>query len=167
MVYPDMGWLLFRGPDQLSESLVYNVSYLGADEETFTLNFSRGSWAVYAQYFNILYLGRSGYRKVMESCLANAKRFAEALEQSGNFTVLSDLGLPIVAFEFKQDPGFTKDQLAHKMKERNWMLPVYQLPKNLEGRKIMRVVFRPDFTQQMTDFLFEALDEEHRGLARF
>jgi glutamate decarboxylase len=164
MVYPDMGWLLFRDTNQLHDSLVYKVSYLGDEEETFTLNFSRGSWAIYAQYFNILHYGREGYKHTMEDCMSNATRFASYLRESGRFEVLSDLELPIVAFRFSQDPGFTKQQYAHRMKERNWMLPVYQLPKNLEGQYIMRVVFRPDMTEQMTDFLWNTMDEEYTNL---
>lgn len=160
MVYPDMGWLIFRDDSQLHESLVYRVSYLGAEEETFTLNFSRGSWALYAQYFNILFLGKEGYKEVMEECLYNANRFAAYLNESEDFEVLSDLKLPIVAFKFKGKPKFTERHFAHRMKEHNWMLPVYDLPKNMEGQKIMRVVFRPDITEQMTDFLWDKMKSE-------
>jgi glutamate decarboxylase len=166
LVYPDMGWLVFREPKFLDESLVYRVSYLGAEEETFTLNFSRGSWALYAQYFNILHLGHDGYTEIMQDCLSNAKKFAGYLAESNKFEVLSDLELPIVAFRFKEKPKFTENQFAHRMKEQNWMLPVYELPKNLEGQKIMRVVFRPDMSDQMTDFLCQAMDRAYEDLTQ-
>ena len=164
LVYPDMGWLIFRDDEQLHDSLVYNVSYLGAEEETFTLNFSRGSWPLYAQYFNILYYGQEGYREMMMECTLNARKFAEYLSESGRFEVLSDLMLPIVAFRFKDNPPFTENQLAHRMKETNWMLPVYELPKNLEGQKIMRVVFRPDMSDQMTEFLWNTINDSYNSL---
>jgi glutamate decarboxylase len=166
LVYPDMGWLVFREPKFLDESLVYRVSYLGAEEETFTLNFSRGSWALYAQYFNILHLGHDGYTEIMQDCLSNAKKFAGYLAESNKFEVLSDLELPIVAFRFKEKPKFTENQFAHRMKEQNWMLPVYELPKNLEGQKIMRVVFRPDMSDQMTEFLCQAMDRAYEDLTQ-
>lgn len=42
------------------------------------------------------------------------------------------------------------------------MFPVYELPKNLEGQKIMRVVFRLDMSEQMTDFLWKAIIETYQ-----
>jgi glutamate decarboxylase len=166
MVYPEMGWLIFRDENQLHESLVYKVSYLGAEDETFTLNFSRGSWAIYAQYFNILHYGKDGYKGIMRECMFNAHKFASYLNESNRFEILSDLELPIVAFRFQKDSGFTKQDYAHRMKERNWMLPVYELPKNLEGQYIMRVAFRPNMTEQMTDVLWKTMDEEYTNLEK-
>jgi glutamate decarboxylase len=40
MVYPGIGWLVFREPDDLPEDLVFYENYLGETDATFTLNFS-------------------------------------------------------------------------------------------------------------------------------
>ena len=43
MVYPGIGWLIFRDPEELPEDLVFYENYLGETDATFTLNFSTGS----------------------------------------------------------------------------------------------------------------------------
>ena len=76
----------------------------------------RGSWPLYAQYFNIIHMGKDGYTDVMNECQSNAEKFAALLTESGRFEVLSDLQLPIVAFRFKEDVPFTERHYAHRMK---------------------------------------------------
>jgi hypothetical protein len=39
-------------------------------------------------------------------------------------------------------------------------------PKHLEGQKIMRVVFRPDMSDQMTGFLCQAMDRAYEDLTQ-
>ncbi|CAI5519986.1 unnamed protein product [Closterium sp. Naga37s-1] len=42
LTYPGIAWLLFRNDRCLPQELIYHVDYLGEDQPTFTLNFSRG-----------------------------------------------------------------------------------------------------------------------------
>ncbi|MDA8333761.1 MAG: glutamate decarboxylase [Peptococcaceae bacterium] len=128
LVYPGLGWLLFKHAGDLPEDLVFYVNYLGDTMPTYTLNFSRGSGMVMAQYYNLLRLGYAGYKSIMENCLANARYFAGRLVASGLFDVLSTMELPIVTFRFRQKAGFTPFQLSRKLRERGWMLPAYNLP---------------------------------------
>ena len=65
LVYPGMGFVVWRQAQDLPEDLVFHVNYLGGDMPTFTLNFSRPGNQLIGQYYNFLRLGRSGYRKVM------------------------------------------------------------------------------------------------------
>ncbi|CAI7810956.1 unnamed protein product [Closterium sp. NIES-53] len=41
LVYPGVGWVVWRSKADLPEDLVFHVNYLGADQPTFTLNFSK------------------------------------------------------------------------------------------------------------------------------
>ena len=41
LVYPGVGWAIWRDPDALPDDLVFKVNYLGGDMPTFGLNFSR------------------------------------------------------------------------------------------------------------------------------
>lgn len=42
LVYAGIGWVVWRNKEDLPEELVFHVNYLGADQPTFTLNFSKG-----------------------------------------------------------------------------------------------------------------------------
>src|SRR3954447_20144635 len=52
LVYPGIGWLIFRETTDLARDLVFEENYLGKTDSTFTLNFSTGSAMVLAQYYN-------------------------------------------------------------------------------------------------------------------
>ena len=41
LVYPGLGWIVWRETADLPESLIFKVSYLGGEMPTFALNFSR------------------------------------------------------------------------------------------------------------------------------
>ena len=58
LVYPGVGWVLWRDTVHLPEDLVFHVNYLGGDMPTFALNFSRPGAQVVLQYFQFLRLGR-------------------------------------------------------------------------------------------------------------
>ena len=83
LVYPGVGWLIFRDASKLPEDLVFSVNYLGGAQPTYTFNFSRGSAMIQAQMYNFLRLGRSGYTSIVETMLANARFLNESLEASG------------------------------------------------------------------------------------
>ena len=77
LVYPGIGWLVFREKNDLPEDLVFYENYLGKRDATFTLNFSTGSAMVLAQYYNFVRLGHDGYRYVMETMKYNARTLGE------------------------------------------------------------------------------------------
>ena len=73
LVYPGIGWLVFRETSDLAEDLVFYENYLGKRDATFTLNFSTGSAMVLAQYYNFVRFGHDGYRYIMETMQQNAR----------------------------------------------------------------------------------------------
>lgn len=68
LVYPGVGWIVWRDAKALPKDLVFSVSYLGGEMPTFALNFSRPGAQVAGQYFNFLRLGFDGYRAVQQAC---------------------------------------------------------------------------------------------------
>ena len=58
LVYPGVGWAIWRDKEALPEDLIFNVNYLGGHMPTFALNFSRPGSEVVAQYFMFVSLGR-------------------------------------------------------------------------------------------------------------
>ena len=66
LVYPGVGWVIWRSEEDLPDELIFHVNYLGGDQPTFNLNFSRGAGQVLAQYYNFLRLGRKGYTEIMQ-----------------------------------------------------------------------------------------------------
>src|SRR6476620_11328619 len=79
LVYPGVGWIIWRNPDALPDDLVFNVHYLGGNMPTFALNFSRPGNQVAAQYYNFIRLGFDGYRRVQQTSLDVARYTADAI----------------------------------------------------------------------------------------
>ena len=83
LVYPGVGWVVWRSPEFLPKELVFNINYLGADQASFTLNFSKGASQVLGQYYQFIRLGRSGYRSIMLNLTRTADYLAACLKQMG------------------------------------------------------------------------------------
>jgi len=166
LVYPGVGWLVFRDASKLPEDLVFSVNYLGGAQPTYTFNFSRGSAMIQAQMYNFLRLGRSGYTAIVETMLANARHLNEALEASGRFEILNPgLAEPVVTFRFKDDPGFDVYHLSARLRENGWIVPAYSLPPDAEHVHLMRVVVRLDLSRPMIDVLLRDIDQAWDALA--
>ena len=101
LVYPGLGWLVFRERSDLPEDLVFYENYLGKRDATFTLNFSTGAAMVLAQYYNFIRYGCEGYRSIMESMQHNARllaRSSSSVRQLRARRRHHDEQLPLVAF---------------------------------------------------------------------
>jgi len=157
LVYPGIGWLVFRDKDDLPEDLVFYENYLGKRDATFTLNFSTGSAMVLAQYYNFARLGHAGYRYVMETMKYNARLLAKEIEAVGEFELIGgehDEQLPLVAFKLAGEHSYDEfDVAAQLAAERGWMVPAYTLPPNAEHVKIMRVLVKETLGCSLTETL--------------
>jgi glutamate decarboxylase len=146
LVYPGLGWLIFRERSDLPEDLVFYENYLGKRDMTFTLNFSTGSSMVLAQYYNFVRYGHDGYRYIMESMQRNARTLAEEILAIGPFELVGDADaeqLPLVAFKLAEEGNFDEFDIASQLAaERGWMLPAYTLPPNAEHVTIMRALVK-------------------------
>jgi glutamate decarboxylase len=157
LVYPGLGWLIFREPSDLPEDLVFYENYLGQRDATFTLNFSTGSSMVLAQYYNFVRYGYEGYRDIMETMQANARALAERIVATGYFELVGEPGaeqLPLVAFKLNEERNFDEfDVAAQLAAERGWMVPAYTLPPNADHVTIMRALVRRGLTRSRVDKL--------------
>jgi glutamate decarboxylase len=146
LVYPGIGWLIFRERSDLAEDLVFYENYLGKTDATFTLNFSTGSAMVLAQYYNFVRLGRNGYRFVMETMRRNSNLLAERIAEIGAFRLIgaeTDERLPLVAFQLAEERSYDEFDIAAQLAaERGWMVPAYTLPPNADHVKIMRALVK-------------------------
>ena len=166
LVYPGIGWLIFRDRTKLPEELVFSVNYLGGAQPTYTFNFSRGSAMVQAQAYNFLRLGREGYTSIVQTMLANARYLNEQLAGTGKFEILNPgLAEPVVTFRLRGDPGFDVYHLSARLRENGWIVPAYNLPPNAEDVHLMRVVVRIDLSRRMIELLLLDLLQAHEALA--
>lgn len=159
LVYPGVGWVVWRSPEYLPKELVFNINYLGADQASFTLNFSKGASQVIGQYYQMIRLGKHGYRSIMLNLTRTSDYLASALENLG-FLIMSKKGgegLPLVAFRLdpKDNHHFDEFAVAHHLRERGWVVPAYTMAPHSEKLKLMRVVVREDFSRARCDTLIK------------
>ncbi len=163
LVYPGIGWLIFREKSDLPEDLVFQENYLGKTDSTFTLNFSTGDSMVLAQYYNFARLGHAGYRYVMEIMKYNARALAKEIEAIGDFEIIGSEAqeqLPLIAFKLKEGHDYDEFDVAAQLSaERGWMVPAYTLPPNAEHVKIMRILVKETLGHTMTRTLAHDIAE--------
>ncbi len=161
LVYPGVGWALWRSPAELPEELVFRVNYLGGDMPTFALNFSRPGAQVVAQYYTFLRLGRDGFRAVQQTTRDVATTLAEQFEAIEDFRLLTRGDqLPVFALTTAPDvTNFDVFDVSRRLRERGWLVPAYSFPKNREDLSVLRVVCRNGFSADLGVLLMEALDQ--------
>ncbi len=167
LVYPGIGWLVFREESDLAKDLVFYENYLGKTDATFTLNFSTGASMVLAQYYNFVRLGRQGYTYVMKMMQENARALADQLRSSDRFEVIgSDLEqLPLVAFRLVGKHAYDESDIAWQLSaERGWMVPAYTLPPNAERVKVLRALVKETLSREQIDRLSQDIADACRTL---
>ncbi|MGB9680114.1 MAG: glutamate decarboxylase [Minisyncoccia bacterium] len=158
LVYPGLGWVVWRDSSVLPEDLIFRVSYLGGDMPTFTLNFSRPGAQVLLQYYNFLRLGREGYYKVQKASRDVAHYLSKEIEKMGMFTLFSDgTDIPVLSWRLKEDytDKWNLYNLSEKLRERGWQIPAYPLPKSMEDVIIMRIVVRNGLSIDLAHLLID------------
>jgi glutamate decarboxylase len=156
LVYPGIGWLIFRETADLAEDLVFYENYLGKTDATFTLNFSTGASMVLAQYYNFVRFGREGYTYVMSIMQENARALAGNLRSGGDFELIGEdeEQLPLVAFKLTGEKSYDEFDVAWQLSaERGWMVPAYTLPPNAQDVKIMRALVKETLSREQVDRL--------------
>ncbi|CAG8749188.1 12766_t:CDS:10, partial [Racocetra persica] len=152
LCYPGIGWAIWKSRKYLPEELIFNVNYLGSDQASFTLNFSKGASNVIAQYYVLIRLGRQGFTSIMKNLMSIADYLAARIEATNKFTILSDRngnGLPLVAFKLKaKDIHYDEYDVAQRIREHQWIVPAYTMAPNIQHVKLLRVVVREDFSRE-------------------
>jgi glutamate decarboxylase len=159
LVYPGVGWAVWRDSAALPEDLIFHVDYLGGDMPTFALNFSRPGAQVVAQYFMLLRLGWDGYRRVQQACRDNARWLAAQIAQLGPFELISDGSeLPVFAFRLGEDiDAYSVFDVSETLRIKGWLVPAYHMPPELQDIAVLRVVVRNDFSHDLASMLLDDL----------
>src|SRR5947209_6819419 len=157
LVYPGVGWAVWRDEQALPRDLIFDVNYLGGHMPTFALNFSRPGSEVIAQYLMLTGLGRDGYTRVMQGAQDVAVQLSSEIAQMGPYELLSDgRQLPVFAFKLRDDvENYTVFDVSDKLREAGWLVPAYTFPENLQDMAVLRIVVRAGMTAEMADLLLE------------
>jgi len=125
LVYAGVGWIIWRDEKYLPKHLVFELHYLGGTEESYTLNFSRPGAQIIAQYYNLMHLGFTGYRAIMENALANARLLSRALEATGWYRCVSDVHRQKGVYEYDRETAMNNPyEKGDTSEEYNAGLPV-------------------------------------------
>ena len=152
LVYPGVGWALWRGKKYLPDNLVFHVNYLGGDMPTFTLNFSRPGNQIVGQYYNFLRLGREGYTRIMSTLRDVATELSGKIAGLGPFELLSDGStIPVFAFRLKESSRYSVYDVSQRLRVHGWQVPAYTMPPEAENVAVLRVVLREGFSRDMAD----------------
>jgi len=160
LVYPGLGWVVWRKTEHLPEDLIFHVSYLGGDMPTLALNFSRPGAQVLLQYYNFLRLGREGYRRVQQACQDVAVYVATEVAKMPAFSLLTD-GTDIPVFAWQLKPGYNANwdlsDLSERLRHHGWQVPSYPMPADIEDVTVMRVVVRNGFSMDLASLFVQDL----------
>ena len=159
LVYPGVGWVLWRDADALPAELVFNVDYLGGDMPTFALNFSRPGAEVVAQYYTFLRLGFEGFRAVQQTSRDIATWLAGRIAELGPFELLTRGDqLPVFAFTTRSGvTAFDVFDVSRRLRERGWLVPAYTFPADRTDLSVLRVVVRNGFSHDLATLFVEDL----------
>jgi glutamate decarboxylase len=166
LVYPGVGWAIWRDKEALPQDLVFDVNYLGGSMPTFALNFSRPGSEVIAQYFMFVALGAAGYRTLQRGSCAVAQHIAKGIEEIGPYRLLTEgRDLPVFAFTLKPEvKNYTVFDVSGRLRESGWLVPAYTFPKNREDLSVLRVVVRAGMSHDMADLFLGAVRKQTASL---
>lgn len=159
LVYPGVGWVIFKDKIDIPEDLIFNINYLGGNMSNYSLNFSKASNTIIAQYYNFIRLGFQGYKDIINNMMENARYMAGELEKTGIFEVINqELHFPLVTVKLK-NTDYTVFQLSDKLREKGWIVPAYTLPKNADDIAVLRMVIKENFGRDMVDDFLDDINK--------
>jgi glutamate decarboxylase len=161
LVYPGVGWAIWRDREALPQDLVFDVNYLGGHMPTFALNFSRPGSEVIAQYFMFANLGHEGYRRVIQGAQDVASHLSAAIANLGPFELITNgTELPVFAFALSSDTSnYSVFDVSDRLRQSGWLVPAYSFPENRQDLSVLRVVIRAGMTHEMADLLMVDLEQ--------
>ena len=162
LVYPGVGWIVWRDAKSLPEDLIFWVNYLGDNMPTFALNFSRPGAQIVAQYYNFLRLGFDGFKQVHGYAREVATNLSAQIADLGPFELITRGDeLPVFAFTLRSDvENYTVFDVSNALRERGWQVPAYTFPANREDLAALRVVVRRGFTNDLADLLVKDIQRQ-------
>ena len=158
LVYPGLGWVIWRDKKYLPETMSFSVNYLGAEVTQVGLNFSRPAAQILGQYYQFVRLGFEGYKEIQSNTMKVAEYIHEQIGKMKPFVnyskkICNPLFIWYMEPEYEKKAKWTLYDLQDKLRQSGWMVPAYTLPSKLEKRIVMRVVVRQGFSRDMADQL--------------
>lgn len=158
LVYPGLGWVVWKDKKYLPEEMSFSVNYLGANITQVGLNFSRPAAQILGQYYQFIRLGFDGYKKVQEASMEIARYIHAEIGKMKQFQVYSkEVVNPLFIWymkpEHQKKAKWTLYDLQSALQTSGWMVPAYTLPSKLENFIVMRVVARNGMSKDMADML--------------
>lgn len=159
LVYPGIAWLVFKDKDDLPEELIFNINYLGGGQmPNYSLNFSKSSSHIIAQYYNFLRLGHQGYKNIMKNIMEKTQYLSDSILKLNKFYLLdNNPPFPVVTLRLKDSSKYNVYQISSLLKTREWVVPAYTLPPNAEEMEVLRIVVKENFDKGMIDNFLEDL----------
>lgn len=164
LVYPGLGWVVWKDKKYLPKDMSFSVNYLGASISQVGLNFSRPAAQILAQYYNFIHLGVEGYTEIHSNSMDIAKYCHKAIGKMPCFKNYSET-LENPLFIWTMDPDYEKGakwtlfDLQDKLMQSGWMVPAYTMPKDIEDMVVMRIVVRQGMSRDMADMLIEDIND--------
>jgi glutamate decarboxylase len=160
LFYPGVGWAVWRDKAALPEDLIYEVDYHGGRMPTFALNFSRGGGQIVAQYYELIRLGREGFRRVQQDSRDTAMWLAGEVAGLDAFRLISDgRELPVFAFALRPGvEGFSVFDISAALRLRGWIVPAYHMPPAIDDLAVLRVCVRSGFSRDLASLLLTDLE---------
>ena len=160
LVYPGLGWVVWKDKKYLPDQMSFSVNYLGANISQVGLNFSRPAAQILAQYYNFIHLGEDGYKDIHSNSMNIAQYCHDEIDKIPYFKNYSDtLENPLFIWslnpEFEKTAKWTLFDLQDKLMQSGWMVPAYTMPKNIEDMVVMRVVVRQGMSRDMANMLID------------
>jgi glutamate decarboxylase len=161
LVYPGVGWAVWRDEEALPKDLIFDVNYLGGHMPTFALNFSRPGSEVVAQYFMFASLGREGYRRVLQNAQDVAMHLSAGIAEIGPYELISEgRELPVFAFTLRREvKNYTVFDVSDRLRQSGWLVPAYTFPENRQDLSVLRIVVRAGMNHEMADLLLDHLQK--------
>ncbi len=158
LVYPGLGWVVWKDEKYLPGDMSFSVNYLGANITQVGLNFSRPAAQVLGQYYQFVRLGFEGYKAIQQASMDVAEYLHTEIGKIDVFENYSaEVVNPLFIFslegEYNKTARWTLFDLQARLQQSGWMVPAYTLPNNLTDRVVMRIVARQGFSRDMADQL--------------
>ncbi|MDR1568469.1 MAG: glutamate decarboxylase [Streptococcaceae bacterium] len=163
LIYPGIGWVVWREASLLPESLIFKVSYLGGEMPTFAINFSRPGAQILLQYWAFLRYGRKGYTAVQTETINVARYLAREIAKLPDFTLWNDASdIPVFAWLLSENPErrWTLYDLSDRLRMSGWLVPAYPMPVDLTDVIVQRVVIKNGFSMDLADDLLEDIKKQ-------
>ncbi|MFT4086343.1 MAG: glutamate decarboxylase [Gordonia sp. (in: high G+C Gram-positive bacteria)] len=163
LVYPGLGWVVWRDTESLPESMVFHCAYLGGNMPTLALNFSRPGAQVLLQYYQLLRLGRKGYHALQQNSIDVATYLSAEIAKMGPFDLVSKGDtIPVFAWTLKKDanPNWNLFDLQDRLRMKGWLVPAYPMADDLGDMILQRIVVKVGFSHDLAAKMLEDMKSE-------